>query len=122
MKKIFRKLFNWIFADEIKNLNILIYRIEEKEKLIDKTLHNFDISLDVRLDKYTPSWACFSLQGQKKDYVKFISLPDRDIEEIARFVSRFDKRYNKVKADLPYMMPKRFFEFRVDDNRSYDPK
>lgn len=98
-----RKLFDWVFAKDLLELKnkitecdntiVRFHRIEEK---LNNLLKEFDVSVDVH--QYSPSWAVFSLQGEKNDYVKFVHLRDKDLVEISRFVSKFDKDKTKIDA------------------------
>lgn len=98
-----RKIFNWVFQKQLKelensisNCKSLLHTLEKQSLEFDKqktavlkSLEGFDLSVDVH--QYSSSWAVFSLQGQKADYVKFIDLGDRDIHEIARFISKYER-------------------------------
>jgi hypothetical protein len=98
-----RKIFNWVFQKQLKelensisNCKSLLHTLEKQSLDFDKqkttvleALNGFDVSVDVH--QYSSSWAVFSLQGQKADYVKFVDLGDRDIHEIARFISKYER-------------------------------
>lgn len=113
MKKPLRKLLLWIYpelkdipikenivskwhdiindnVDILKHCERIIQRndalIEINKSLLDKT----EVSVDVH--NKSDSWAVISLEGEKKTYIKFIDLSDKDIEEIAEFLSHFDRR------------------------------
>lgn len=101
-----RKLFKWIFKEELKQLEA---QISEATKLADKlniqsetfnqVLSNIDISVDVHeYARYAPSWAVISLQGQKTDYIKFVDLRNSDINEISKFLRKYE-RNTHVKID-----------------------
>ncbi|PKQ69373.1 hypothetical protein BZG01_00095 [Labilibaculum manganireducens] len=101
-----RKLFKWIFKDELQQLEAQIkiakeavLNYESQEKRIKNVLQNIDVSVDVHeYHKYSPSWACISLQGVKSDYIKFIDLKDADIHHISSFLRRYERDLN-IKVD-----------------------
>jgi len=80
-----------------------------KERLrIKNLLGNMDISVDHHL--HAPSWACISIQGERHDYIKFISMGERDIRAIQDFLRNFER--GKVDC-APYFEP----HFRAFDNK-----
>jgi hypothetical protein len=97
-----KKFFRWIFAEELRDMKKHItdaeaqvayqrYKSDEIKRNSDKLMNvlgGIDVSVDVQ--RYAPSWACISIQG-KTDYVKFVNLGERDLREISRFLSRFDR-------------------------------
>lgn len=98
-----RKLFKWVFKNELLELQTQIDRTKQatlkyevQDKRINNLLQNIDVSVDVH--QYSPSWAVVSLQGQKSDYIKFIELGDSDLREIASFLRRYDREVN-IKID-----------------------
>jgi hypothetical protein len=104
MKKIIKKLFRWIFEEEIQNFQNKQKQIEGlkvtyqyQKKQIDNiisqlknTIGNIDVSVDVHESPYSESWAVISIQG-KPDYVKFLNLGHSDLMEIKRFLRKFDR-------------------------------
>jgi len=97
-----KKLFRWIFKDELAKLErqISITRIAtskfgEQEAKISNILNNIDVSVDVH--EYSRSWAVISIQGENSDYIKFVDLGKSDIREIQKFLRNFDR--SKVDAN-----------------------
>lgn len=104
MKKLLKRFLCWIFSEELaerkKKMDLLDSQLlrykHEAERLnkdVEKArnlLRNVDVSVDVH--RYSSSWAVISLQGQKTDYVKFIDLKDKDLRDIGRFLSQYDRR------------------------------
>lgn len=102
-----RNLLKWVFKSELEELNKKIEQANNAAKTCDSysthiknILSNIDISVDVHEydHKYSPSWAVISLQGQKTDYIKFMNLGDRDINEIAKILRQFERSGN-IKID-----------------------
>jgi|GEM_PF-1147623 len=116
MRKYLKNLFNWVFQEEINELQIKIKQCETERILLKEqisrtknVLANFDVSVDVH--HHSPSWAVISLQGEKTDYLKFISLNNSTIRDIHRFLSQFD-RENNIKIDCSPMEYLYFREFK----------
>lgn len=88
MKILIRKLFKWIFKEELQELYSSIKEYEKIYSIIGK----MEISIDVHQDplRYSKSWAVISIQG-KRDYIKFINLGDSDLREIQRILNHFEK-------------------------------
>jgi hypothetical protein len=106
-----KRLFNWIFKYELDKLNSEIIKakniadkLEQQRKTFNAVLSGIDVSVDVHEydHRYSPSWAVISLQGKKTDYIKFVELGQSDINEIARFLRRFE-RYSNIKVDASPM-------------------
>lgn len=109
IKKYLKKLFNWIFEEELSELKKeresahqqsliakdVLEKARQKAKDINHLLGNLDVSVDVH--KYSSSWAVVSLQGKKTDYIKFINLGESQMREIAQFLSHFDR--SKIDAN-----------------------
>lgn len=84
----------------LSSLNVKLERASLTQKTFEDLLSNFDCSVDVHVEKHSPSWAVISLQGQKSDYLKFIDLGDSDIRQIADFLRKFERKNNiKIDAD-----------------------
>ena len=105
MRKLLRKLFDWIFKEEletleyrIKNANYTKMAVEDTLDRAKAMLDGIDISVDVHDYKYSPSWAVISLQGQSADYIKFVDLGDKDVRDIALYLRRFEREAN-IKVD-----------------------
>lgn len=110
IKKQFRKFFLWLFKEQFqevekrcKDLDNAIHKqeyaaLEAKihSERIHKLIGNIDVSVDV--NPYSGSWAIISLQGGKTDYIKFVSLDDWDLVEIAKFLRQYDRTNVKVDA------------------------
>lgn len=102
-----RNFFNWIFSKELNEMKaqtkiaaeIAIALMKQKIEF-DDVLAGIDVSVDVHEydNKYSPSWAVISLQGQKTDYIKFVNLGTRNIQEISSFLHQYERR-NNLKID-----------------------
>lgn len=102
-----KRFFRWVFKSELAELK----RQEEllrgemdryrymSHRFVD-IFGNIDVSVDVHEydHRYSPSWAVLSIQGVKTDYIKFVNLGERDIQEISRFLRNFE-RQTHVKID-----------------------
>lgn len=111
MKKLFRKLFLYLFREDFKrmeelerDLRGLIHRqkcatleAETRAKRINQLIGNIDVSVDVH--QRSGSWAVISLQGQKADYIKFVDLDQRSLKEISHFLRQFDRQNVKIDAN-----------------------
>lgn len=109
VKKYLKKLFNWIFEEELSKLKKetedayqksliaedMLKKANKKAKDINSLLGNLDVSVDVH--RYSSSWAVISLQGKTTDYLKFVNLGESQIREIAQFLSNFDR--SKIDAN-----------------------
>lgn len=89
MKKMIKKLFNWIFQKELAEMKTNAIRINFIADRVEKILGNIDVSVDV--NHYTPSWAVISIQGKKVDYIRFVNLGNSDIREIEDFLRHFER-------------------------------
>lgn len=125
-KKILQKIFRWVMSEEIEKLNKLtrdldfyktntqrtlertqteLYTLQKEFKNITKMyeimFENSDISIDVDNKGYrgcrSDSWAVISIQGERSDFIKFVQLKDRDIQEISYFLRQFQR--GKIDAD-----------------------
>lgn len=112
MKKTFKaliaKLFNFIFKEQLQELQAIEKAVNTKAHFVDlKTqklnsiLEGIDISVDTENShpRYCRSWAVISIQGKREDFIKFIDLSSRDINEIRHFLRRFDRK--KIDANVP---------------------
>lgn len=111
MKKLFRKLFFYLFREDFKrmeelerDLRGLIHRqkcatleAETSAKRINQLIGNIDVSVDVH--RRSGSWAVVSLRGQKMDYIKFVDLDQRSLKEISHFLRQFDRQNVKIDAN-----------------------
>lgn len=107
MKKLIKKIFEWIFREELDKLNEQIRQAQVSASTcnsyvthIKNILQNIDVSVDVHEydHRYSPSWAVISLQGQRTDYIKFMDLGDRELRDIANFLRQFERGRN-IKID-----------------------
>jgi len=97
-----RKFFRWIFRNELESLEQQIEdnacigdKLQQQYERMNNIFDNLDVSVD--LHHHAPSWAVISIQGERTDYIKFVDLGNRDIREIGRFLSMFDRQ--KVDAN-----------------------
>lgn len=95
MKNVIKKILRWALEKELRELDVLTTSLKEKEIKLDNLLGNLDVSVDVHYR--SRSWAVISIQGHTSDYIKFIDLGSRDIQEIQMFLSKFDR--GKVDAN-----------------------
>lgn len=95
MRKILKTFFRWIFKEEYAefedNLNYI------KEVVGDK---NATCNVDVHLR--TPSWAVINLRGDKRTYLKFVRLEDKDCKNILEYLKQF--AYSDI-DDTPSVTP-----------------
>lgn len=82
MRKLFKRLFEWAFKEELTEM-----RADAKQ--VKNILGNMDVSVDVH--KYSPSWAVISIQGERTDYIKFVSLGKKEIVAIQHFLRQFER-------------------------------
>lgn len=83
MKKLLRKLFLWLFADEFKELKENLDYI--KEVVGDKVS-----SCSVDYHPASGSWAVIHLHSKNKTYLKFLRLKNGDCIDIINFLKAFD--------------------------------
>lgn len=83
MKKIFKLLFEWALKEELAEMR-------ETQRNIKAILGNMDVSVDVQ--HHAPSWAVISIQGEKRDYIKFVNLGDRDLFDIRNYMRQFEHK------------------------------
>ena len=95
MRKILKAFLIWVFKEEYAefedNLNYI------KEIVGDK---NATCNVDVHLR--TPSWAVINLRGDKRTYLKFIRLEDKDCKYILKYLKQFS--YSDI-DDIPSVTP-----------------
>lgn len=111
MKKLFRKLFLYLFREDFKRMEELerdlrglihlqkcaTLEAETRAKRINQLIGNIDVSIDVH--QRSGSWAVVSLQGGKTDYIKFVDLDERSLREISSFLRQFDRQNVKIDAN-----------------------
>ena len=139
-EKLRNKLKKWLFADEIKRIQILetcykdqidwckdradeSYRISERARLSyqrsEKEVEEcrklltqlVDIGVDVGFHTEEHSWAVICIAG-KQEYVKFLPLNSGDARDVLRFLKQFE--YSRQVIDSPIafkgMLKDRFLE------------
>lgn len=95
LQNFLQNLLRWAFKAELEKLEKQIHQNNIQKERIDNLLGNLDVSVDVH--RRASSWAVISIQGERSDFIKFFNLGRSDINEIHRFLSRFDR--NKVDAE-----------------------
>lgn len=100
MKKLIRKIFEWIFAKQLNELQSTLNLTKKYHSELKQMLGGIDISVDVCESKYqySPSWAVISIQGERADYLKFMNLGNRQAREIMSFLRQYE-RYANIKID-----------------------
>lgn len=107
MKKVIKAIFEWIFADEIKELrNTLKISLKTNsdnakyQARFEELFGNMSVSVDVNPNFYrhSKSWAVISLQGRQFDYIKFCDLGDRELRDIAEFLRQFERNNKTIDA------------------------
>lgn len=93
-----RKIFRWIFKNELSELDELKSDLKIKQDKLNNLFENIDVSVDV--NQRSPSWAVISIQG-KQDYIKFIDLGQSEIRDIQHFLRHFERN---VKVDASPQM------------------
>ena len=88
-KNILKNFFRRIFKEELLELEKQILNTESLNKDLTKITKNFEVSVDVGFQ--SRSWAVISLQGERSDFIKFVDLGYKDINEISRFLRQFDR-------------------------------
>lgn len=100
MKNLIHKLFAWLFEVELQQLKDQVKIMKDQEAKIKGIVEEFDVSVDVHETRVSRSgsWAVISLQGKRADFVKFIDLEDRDLQEIGGFLRQYERSAN-IKID-----------------------
>lgn len=109
-----RKIFNWIFKSELDKLQKaidtaenrsfraekLVAELEWQKKAFQSILDGIDVSVDVHEydNRYSPSWAVISVQGQRADFIKFVDLGDSNIHDISQFLRQYERQAH-IKVD-----------------------
>ena len=95
-----RKLRDWLFRQEIAEVE----RFADEVKVIVESyallMHSLNVGVDVHY--HNKSWAVVCLDGNPC-YIKFFSLPSKDITEIKRFLRQYTKADKFV--DIPQGVP-----------------
>lgn len=138
--KLKEKLKNWLFADEIKRIQILetcykeqiewckdraddVYRASERARLsyqqaereveeCRRLITQFvDVGVDVGFHSEEHSWAVICIEGHP-EYVKFLPLTGDTSREVLKFLKQFE--YSKRVIDSPIafrsMVDNKFFK------------
>ena len=91
MKNFFRKLFLWLYKDEIETVEKLT-KLSNDNILEVRNFIKFikaDVGVDVNIN--SPSWAVFCIQGKKQDFVKLVQFKDdATIMEIEKYIRNFE--------------------------------
>lgn len=116
-----KALFRWIFKDQFKAIEQLTTTLEQEIKAnrsksseleqqvkhqltqLHRILGTTDISVDYSVNVYNKNWAVISIQGERSDFIRFIDLDRKDIEEINRYLKHFDIKNRKIDA-APYIV------------------
>ena len=123
MNKIKEIIKNWLFKEEISEINSILYSQKELETAIIESRDNYYACsnslavakdmigqcLDIGVDHgiKDSSWAVICIKG-KPESVRFIQLEASTAREIREFLKRFDSA--NVIFDSPYS--KDFFEYK----------
>lgn len=104
INKIKNILRQWLFSEEIKEIQSLRNKLYEVDKIC-REAYNLAKSISTMLDigvniqSTNPhSWAVICIQG-KPEYVKFIPLDTKNAKEMIEFLRRF--RDSNVTIDAP---------------------
>lgn len=112
IKRLLKRIFNWIFSDELeelkkksKDLQSAKNKVKNLEDRLENILDCVGIGADINPSRYSPSWAVICVQGKPNNYVQFVSLDVGNVMEIERFLRRFETR---SVIDVPLGMRKFF--------------
>lgn len=97
LRKLLKKLFEACYAEELAQMRKLHTEMSQNCRDIHNILGNLDVSADIHMK--SGSWAVVSIQGKKTDYIKFIDLHGKDVLEIQRYLSLFDRERVKIDAN-----------------------
>lgn len=106
MKKIFRKLFIWLYKEEIEKIEKLTKQSNDNICEVRNFIRfvKADVGVDVHIN--SPSWAVFCIQGKKQDFVKLVQFKDdTTIMEIEKYIRNFEV----VKIDANRSIRKNMF-------------
>jgi hypothetical protein len=98
----------WKALRRRKNIwaEILLLQHDLKRQQFDLAQLRSMLQVGLDVNFRSPSWAIICIQG-RSDYIKLVTLPDRDIQRIRQFLHQFDRE--NVAIDLPYGMHKDLF-------------
>lgn len=63
--------------------------MQKLQRNIKVLLGNTEVSVDVH--HCASSWAVISIQGEKRDYIKFINLGKKDLFDIRNYLRQFER-------------------------------
>lgn len=95
MRKILKRFFKWIFKEEYAEF-------EDKLNYIKEVVGDKDATCNVDIHLRTPSWAVVNLRGEKRTYLKFIRLEDKNCKDILEYLKQFS--YSDI-DDTPSVTP-----------------
>ena len=95
MRKILKRFFKWIFKEEYAEF-------EDKLNYIKEVVGDKDATCNVDIHLRTPSWAVVNLRGEKRTYLKFIRLEDKNCKDIIEYLKQFS--YSDI-DDSPSVTP-----------------
>lgn len=72
------------------DIRALVKTNYEQEQKIKQLMDQIDVGADTAF-KYDRSWAVVCLKGKKRDYVRFMELPEKDILSISNWVRNMEK-------------------------------
>lgn len=90
IKTLIHRVFFWVFKEQVNDLHYYITANKDVSKRLKNMLDNIDVSVDHNI--MAKSWAVISIQGQNKDFIKFIDLDAAEIRTIQAFLQNFDRR------------------------------
>lgn len=107
LKSIIRRFFFWVFSDQLEALHFYLSENKKINRKLKNMLNNIDVSVDHNL--MSKSWAVISIQGQKKDFIKFIDLDNNDIRHIQEFLKKFDRKKIDASPEIYRLFNRGFF-------------
>lgn len=109
MKNMFALLNKkWKELRQRKNIRseIFLLRRDLAQQQLDLAQLRSTLQVGLDVNFRSPSWAIICLRG-RSDYIKLVTLPDRDIQGIRQFLHQFDRE--NVAIDLPHGMNRDLF-------------
>lgn len=104
MKKLFRKFFRWVFADEQAKLIEVLTEIKKESALLTSTrgaIHRFLDTYDRKCQMCycDGSWAVLYLKDDDvdKDMVKFINLGEASLDNMRDLLARLEENTIDIK-------------------------
>lgn len=107
-------IVEWLFKEQLtiinkdfkKRLQARDDRISYLENSMRMIIGETKVGMDYH-EKYDRSWVVICIRGEKKEWVQFFDIHDREIGEIQRIFQKFQK--SNITMDLP--PNRRRFEF-----------